>query len=353
MQEDMAEQATTQAAIPRRTIWNKITSGRGSSRVIRIGIGIVVLAALMAITVSLYNAVPAESDPGLALDIPETWDIGWDVMKVLDDAVEWVVVQGDPVFDVIRKIVVGILVPFRDFLLWIPWWLTVAAVGLTAWRIVGRVFGLLAAAFLAFMIFMGHYDAAMMTLAVTLTATLLCVLVGVPTGIVAAKSERFDRILRPILDMMQTIPSFVYLIPALMLFGLGMTPAVMATFIYAVPPIIRLTNLGIRQVDQQVIEAAKSFGTTSWQMLGKVQIPLAMPTILAGLNQTVMMALAMVVIASMVGAPGVGTEILTGLNRLEMGRGILGGLTIVFMAIMLDRISQGFASRGPATQSAS
>jgi len=128
---------------------------------------------------------------------------------------------------------------------------------------------------------------------------------------------------------------------------------VMATFIYAVPPIIRLTNLGIRQVDQQVIEAAKSFGTTSWQMLGKVQIPLAMPTILAGLNQTVMMALAMVVIASMVGAPGVGTEILTGLNRLEMGRGILGGLTIVFMAIMLDRISQGFASRGPATQSAS
>ncbi len=331
-------------------IWDRITGRSGASSAIRFGIGIVVLVVLMAVTAALHNAVPAESDPGLALDPPESWDIGWDAIRGIDSVVEWMIVKGDPVFDVIRKVVVGILVPFRDFLLWIPWWLTVATVGLMAWRMVGKVFGLLSVAFLAFMISMGHFDRSMMTLAITLTATLVCVLVGVPTGIIAAKSERFDRTLRPILDMMQTIPSFVYLIPALMLFGLGMTPAVMATFIYAVPPIIRLTNLGIRQVDKQVIEAAQSFGTTSWQMLVKVQVPLAMPTILAGLNQTVMMALAMVVIASMVGASGVGAEILTGIARLEVGRGILGGLTIVFMAIMLDRISQGYAKRRATPQ---
>ena len=352
MQEDMAEQTTTQATSLPRTIWGRITRGRGTSPVIKIGIGIVVFAVLMGVTASLHYAVPADSEPGLALDIPEDWDKGWDVMKAIDSAVKWVIVKGDPLFDGIREVIVGILVPFRNFLLWIPWWLTVAAAGVAGWRMVGRLFGLLCVAFLGYMILMGHYDAAMMTLAITLTAALLCVVIGVPAGIIAAKSERFDAVLRPILDMMQTIPSFVYLIPALMFFGLGMTPAVMATFIYAVPPIIRLTNLGIRQVDKQVIEAAKSFGSTGWQLLRKVQIPLALPTILAGLNQTVMMALAMVVIASMVGAAGMGTEILTGINRLEMGRGILGGLTIVFMAIMLDRVSQGFARR-QATQQTS
>jgi len=162
---------------------------------------------------------------------------------------------------------------------------------------------------------------------------------------VAAKSNRFDGIIRPILDMMQTMPSFVYLIPALMLFGLGKVPAVMSTSIYAIPPIIRLTNLGIRQVDAQVVEAGKAFGSTPWQLLTKVQVPLALPTILAGLNQTVMMALSMVVIASMIGAKGLGTEVLTGIARIEVGRGIIAGLGIVFMAIILDRISQGFARR--------
>jgi glycine betaine/proline transport system permease protein len=144
---------------------------------------------------------------------------------------------------------------------------------------------------------------------------------------------------------MQTLPSFVYLIPALMLFGLGMTPAVMATMIYAIAPIIRLTNLGIRQVEPSVVEAGKAFGTTSWQLLRKVQVPLALPTILAGLNQTVMMALAMVVIASMIGAKGLGAEVLNGIARIEPGRGFIAGISIVFMAIILDRISQAFAKK--------
>ena len=191
----------------------------------------------------------------------------------------------------------------------------------------------------------------MMTLAIVITATLLCVVTGIPFGIIAAKSDRFERTTRPFLDAMQTLPSFVYLIPALMLFGLGMTPAVMATCIYAVPPIIRLTNLGIRQVDASVVEAGKAFGATAWQLLTKVQVPLAMPNILAGLNQTVMMALAMVVLASMIGASGLGVEVLNGIARVEPGRGFIGGIAIVFTAIILDRISQGFARR-PQTQRA-
>ena len=333
-----------------RTWWRRLTAGitgNGLSPLLKWVLAAVIVTALMLLSLSLHNAVSVDGTPGASLDIPKEWDKGWDTIRAIDEGVEWLVVTGDPFFDVVRTVVIGILVPFRDFLLWLPWWLVLAAVGLVSWRMVGLWFSALSIVFFAFMIFMGLYDLAMATLAITLTATLLCLVIGVPTGILAAKSDRCDRIIKPILDMMQTLPSFVYLIPALMLFGLGMTPAVMATFIYAVPPIIRLTNLGIRQVDAQVIEASRSFGTTAWQLLSKVQIPMALPTILAGLNQTVMMALAMVVIASMIGATGLGSEILRGISRLEVGRGFLSGISIVFLAIMLDRISQGIVKKQP------
>ena len=312
---------------------------------VKIAVGVAVISVLMLVVVALYANVPAEESPGVAIDIPKGWDVGWDVIKWIDGVVDWVVVNWDPAFKVIRTVVLGILLPFRDFLQWLPWWLVIVGTGLLAWRVVGARFGILTVAFLFFMVFMGLFDAAMLTLSIVLTASLLCVVLGIPIGITAAKSDRFEGVLRPILDGMQTMPSFVYLIPALMLFGLGMTPAVMATFIYAIPPIVRLTNLGIRQVDSSVVEAGQSFGATPWQLLRKVQIPLALPTILAGLNQTVMMALAMVVIASMIGAKGLGTEVLTGIARLEVGRGFLAGISIVFTAIILDRISQGFARR--------
>ncbi|MFC2038684.1 ABC transporter permease [Chloroflexota bacterium] len=272
-------------------------------------------------------------------------DFGWNAIKVIDEVVDWIVISWDPFFDFVLAIVIGILVPFRDLLLWLPWWLVIIAVALASWKMVNKWFALTSVLFMVFMLFMGLFDLTMMTLAIVLTATLFCVVVGVPIGIIAAKSERFDGILRPVLDMMQTMPSFVYLIPALMLFGLGMTPAIMATCIYAVPPIVRLTNLGIRQVDASVVEASRSFGSTTWQLLSKVQVPLAMPTILAGLNQTVMMALSMVVLASMIGASGLGEEVLRGIARVEPGRGFIGGTAIVFTAIILDRISQGFAKR--------
>ena len=285
-------------------------------------------------------------------DFPERWVFGWEAIKFIDQVVDWVVVNWDPFFSAINIGVLRILVPLERFLLWLPWWVVIIVVGFLAWRMVSRKFAGVAVGFLAVMNIMGLADLAMMTLAITVTATLLCVVLGLPLGIVAAKRDRFDGIMRPILDGMQTMPSFVYLIPALMLFGLGKTPAVMATMIYAIPPIIRFTNLGIRQVEPAVVEAGHAFGATPRQLLFKIQIPLAMPTILAGLNQTVMMALAMVIIASMIGARGLGVEVLNGIARLEVGRGFLAGISIVFVAIILDRISQGFAKR-PHTRTAS
>ena len=310
------------------------------------------LAAFLGIFGVIDNAGSEELSEGALFDVPKEWTFQWDTIKAVDGVVEWVVKHWSGFFEGIRSGVLFILIPFRDFLGWLPWWFVVAGTVLAAWRLVSRRFGIVVLGFLIYMTVLDYIPFAMLTLAITLTAALICVALGIPLGILIAKSDRFERLTRPVLDAMQTLPSFVYLIPAIMLFGMGMTPAVMATVIYAIPPIIRLTGLGIRQVDPQVIEAAKSFGSTGWQMLRKVQIPLAMPTILAGLNQTIMMALAMVVIASMIGAKGLGSEVLNGIARIEPGRGILAGTGIVFLAIILDRISQKMAARGPQERAA-
>jgi len=252
------------------------------------------------------------------------------------------VINGDPIFSAINiGLLRYVLLPLENWLLSLPWWLVVVVIALPSYRIVGQAFAVVAVAMLLLVVSLGIFEMAMSTLALVIVATLLSVVLGVPTGILAARNSRFDIILRPILDIMQTMPSFVYLIPALMLFGLGKVPAIMATVIYAVPPIIRLTNLGIRQVDINVVEAARAFGSTGSQLLLKVQIPLAMPTVMAGLNQTIMMGLAMVVIAAMIGAKGLGVEVINGIARLDVGRGLIGGLGIVVMAIILDRITQG------------
>ena len=169
--------------------------------------------------------------------------------------------------------------------------------------------------------------------------------IGIPTGILMTASDRFAKVLKPLLDAMQTMPSFVYLIPALMLFGLGKVPGLFATLIYAVPPVIRLTNVGIRQVSKDTIEAARAFGASQRQILLDVQIPLAVPSIMVGINQTTMMALAMVVIASMIGARGLGLEVLMAINRIEVGRGFEAGLCIVFLAIIIDRLTNAMATQ--------
>ncbi|WP_432785887.1 Glycine betaine/choline transport system permease protein OusW [Oligella sp. MSHR50489EDL] len=243
--------------------------------------------------------------------------------------------------------------PFLKALVWIeqllrgaPWWSIILAVVILAYLASRRIFFSLGMGFLLFLMgSIGLWNAGMETLALMIMATALSVLVGIPLGIITGKSKVVRSVMLPLLDVMQTLPSFVYLIPVVMLFGLGKIPAIIATVIYAVPPLIRLTDLGIRLVDKEVLEASRSFGANSLQQLFGVQLPLALPNIMAGLNQTTMMALSMVVISSMIGARGLGYEVLLGINRLEVGRGLLAGIGIVILAIIFDRISQSYGKR--------
>ncbi len=346
MQEDIAANSTEKGrgTLAKRA-WGARQSFTGPTGLVRIIIILVAVAVVLGVFGVISNTASEEVREGVLFDYPEEMIYKWDVVKWINERLDWVVINGDTFFSGIGAAVRWILVHLRDFLQWVPWWLVIGGIALVAWRVVSWRLATMTVVFLGIMTVFGMMDLAMETLAIMFTATLICVLFGVPTGILAAANRRVDGFLRPILDTMQTMPSFVYLIPALMLFGLGMVPAVMATTIYAIPPIIRLTNLGIRQVDVNVMEAARSFGTTRRQLLVKVQIPLAMPTILAGLNQTVMMALAMTVLATMVGAAGLGVEVLTGLGRINPGQGFIGGISIVFLAIILDRISQGFVKK--------
>ena len=221
-----------------------------------------------------------------------------------------------------------------------------AAVGLIAFGAGRRIVLAAVVTFLVYLIgCLGLWEQAMQTIAIIVVAVAIAILLGIPFGVLAARSNLARAIINPLLDLMQTIPSFVYLIPAAMLFGLGKVPAILATVIYATPPLIRLTDLGIRQVDSEVVEASRAFGATRWQMLLGVQVPLALPSIMQGINQTILMALSMVVIASMIGARGIGETVLVGLQRNDAGTGLLGGLAIVLLAIVFDRITQAFGAR--------
>ncbi|QGY39607.1 ABC transporter permease subunit [Pseudodesulfovibrio cashew] len=221
----------------------------------------------------------------------------------------------------------------------------IAVVCLAAWRFSGKRLAVFSLAAMLLVGFLGLWEETMITLAMVLSSVVICTLFGVPLGILSGRSDRFEAGLRPVLDAMQTTPAFVYLVPIVMLFSVGNVAGVLATIIFALPPIIRLTGLGIRQVHPELVEAAQAFGATRWQVLVKVQIPLAMPTILAGLNQTIMMALSMVVIAALIGAGGLGSPVILGLNTLDIGRAVVGGVGIVLMAIVLDRITQSMAQK--------
>lgn len=216
---------------------------------------------------------------------------------------------------------------------------------LSLWR-VGWKFAIFALLSLALVNHMGLWQGTMETLSLVLSATVIAVVIGVPAGIAMARSDQVASLLRPVLDLMQTMPAFVYLIPAAMFFGLGAVPGTIATVIFAMPPVVRLTNLGIRQVHSEFIEAGLAFGCTPSQLLFKVQLPNAMPSIMAGVNQTIMLSLSMVVIASMIGAGGLGNSVLTGIQRLDVGAGFEGGLAVVILAVVLDRITQSFGKGG-------
>ncbi|MCP3944002.1 MAG: proline/glycine betaine ABC transporter permease [Desulfobacteraceae bacterium] len=221
----------------------------------------------------------------------------------------------------------------------------ILVIALLAWRFSGKGLAIFSIAGMVVIGLLGFWEDTMTTLAMVLSSVLFCTMVGIPLGIAAGQNDRFHKILRPFLDAMQTTPSFVYLVPIVMLFSVGNVAGVLATIIFCMPPIIRLTSLGIRQVDPELIEAAQAFGGNSWQVLLKVQVPLAMPTILAGLNQTIMMALAMVVIAALIGAGGLGSPVVLGLNTLDIGLAVTAGLSIVLLAMVLDRISQSMAGK--------
>jgi glycine betaine/proline transport system permease protein len=264
----------------------------------------------------------------------------------VDGLVSWIVANLGSVLDAIGNVLLAVLLAIERLLLWVPWFVVLILVAFLAWYALRKWWAApLMASFLLLIGTFGYWDLAMMTLALIIAAVLLSLAIGIPTGILMARSDGFARLLRPILDAMQTMPSFVYLIPALMFFGLGKVPAVFATVIYAVPPVTRLTNVGIRGVPASVVEAAQAFGASSRQILFEVQLPLAFPSIMVGVNQTTMMALAMVVIASMIGARGLGMEVLLAINRIEVGRGFEAGLSIVLLAILIDRITHAFASR--------
>ncbi|WP_026571957.1 MULTISPECIES: proline/glycine betaine ABC transporter permease [Sediminibacillus] len=248
-------------------------------------------------------------------------------------------------FNAISDVLGAFIEAVTNLLIAIPPEVIVLILIVLSWRIAGKGLALFT---LIGCIYLGSVElwpAAMQTVAIVLVSTLLSVIIGVPVGILTATSSIMDKIVRPILDFMQTLPSFVYLIPAILLFGLGGVPAVISTFIFATPPAVRMTSLGIKQVPEDVVEASRAFGTTKWQLLFKVQLPLALSTIMAGVNQTIMLALSMAVIASMIGAPGLGSTVLSGISTVNVGLGLTGGLGIVVLAIILDRITQGLGKR--------
>jgi glycine betaine/proline transport system permease protein len=243
--------------------------------------------------------------------------------------------------------------PLLYFLVWLeklllnsPWPIIILAIAILAW-FGSRSWKLVVGSAVAFMLigYFGMWNDCMATVAIITVCTTLCIAVGIPLGVLMSKSDRAEKTILPVLDMMQTIPSFVYLVPILMLLGIGKVPGLIAVCIYAVPPIIRLTNLGIREVDKETLEAIDAFGATTWQRLTKVQIPLALPTIFAGVNQTIMMALAMVVIASMIGVKGLGVPILRAISNQYLALGLMNGLAIVALAIIFDRITQHYGKR--------
>lgn len=245
-------------------------------------------------------------------------------------------------FDVISIGLDALTYGIEKGLLLPPAWLLIALLaGLAWWRLSWR-FAVFTAASLALIVGMDLWAETMATLALVMAATLASLMLGIPLGIWAARRDAVERIVRPALDLMQTMPAFVYLIPAAMFFGLGRVPGVVATIVFAMPPAVRLTNLGIRQVPTDLVEAGQAFGCTPRQLLLRVQLPSARPSIMAGVNQTIMLALSMVVIASMIGAGGLGDTVLRGIQRLDVGLGFEGGIGVVILAIILDRITQSF-----------
>lgn len=244
------------------------------------------------------------------------------------------------IFDIIDFLIDGSIKGLEFILNSIPSMVLIALLSILAWKLAGKGTGIFSIIGFLLINSMGYWEEAISTFSLVLVSAIIALIIGIPIGIWASKNNRVDNIVRPILDFMQTMPAFVYLIPAIMFFGLGQVPGAVATVIFSMPPVVRLTNLGIRQVPKNVVEAGISFGSTEKQMLFKVQLPIALPTILAGINQTIMLALSMVVISAMIGAGGLGAIVYSGVENARAGLGFEGGLAVVIVAMYLDRITQ-------------
>lgn len=270
---------------------------------------------------------------------PENFTI--DLTALINRFIDTLVTDYGVAFRAMGNVILAPLVGFETLLRAAPWWLVVAVIAMAAYGVSRRwLFASGAGAAMVAVGMLGLWDPAMQTLALMIVAVIACVVLGVPSGVGLARLPRLARVARPVLDAMQTLPSFVYLVPAMMLFGLGKVPALIATVIYAVPPIARLTEFGIRNADAAAVEAADAFGATPRQKLWHVELPLALPSIMTGVNQATMLALSMVVVASMIGARGLGEEVLLGIQRLDVGRSAVAGAVIVLLAIVMDRLTQ-------------
>ncbi len=278
-------------------------------------------------------------------------DIFVNIKEPINNAIDYVLRNWGGFFDGLRTLLRSILIGVGSVVNIIPWWLLLALVFIATYRMSRKwIRAVLYTALLFFIGAIGYWNHMYETLTIIISSVLLALIIGLPIGVLIASSKKANAVVRPILDTMQTMPAFVYLIPAVMLLNLGNVPAVLATTIYALPPVIRLTSHGIQQVNAEVVEAAKAFGATKAQALFKVQIPQALPTIMTGVNQTIMMAISMVVTCSMIGATGLGSEVITGINRLDSGRGFAAGIAIVIVAIILDRLTQGIVRKKEDTQ---
>jgi len=258
--------------------------------------------------------------------------------------IDWLMDNFEPVFEGIKSGILWVIGGFETALLSIPSLVMIAIISLIAWKVAKCRVAIFTLLGLLLIENLNLWDKTMESLALVFTATVIALVIGIPMGIWMARKDSVDRTMRPILDFMQTMPAFVYLIPAVIFFDLGKVPGAFSTIIFAMPPVVRLTNLGIRQVPKEVVEASKSFGSTSKQLLLKVQLPLATPTILAGVNQTIMLALSMVVISAMIGARGLGEEVLKGVTQMQIGKGFEGGVAVVILAMILDRITQALGT---------
>lgn len=268
-----------------------------------------------------------------------------DIGQYVETAINWLTEHGKPLFDVIKNVGNSSIMGLEWVLVNTPFYAIILLFTLLAWWKAGKGTAIMTVTGLALIFLMGFWRETMETLSLIFVSTLTALVLSVPLGIWAAKNKFAAKIIRPMLDLMQTMPAFVYLIPAVLFFSIGKVPGAFATIIFAMPPAVRLTTLGIEAVPKDIVEAARAFGATNRQILFKVELPLATQTILAGVNQTILLSLSMVVIAGMIAAGGLGEKVLEGINNLDIGLGFESGLSVVILAIILDRITQGFVKK--------